>query len=199
MLGAMTTVPRCPGPTLRPLTASVPATALTAARGRAGQSPPAFGALLERGRRPAAAASCPSLPAPKRSERPSGHEAQRKEAGWHERSPRALPAREADPDLVPFRPLPAVIAPTPSPVSPPAARTDVPRLAEQLVTRLRVGRAREGAVVELRLSLAERGELDVRLVEAAHGIELHVEGADESLERALHRELERRGVCLAER
>ena len=108
------------------------------------------------------------------------------------------PSREkvsdSDPvDLVPFRPLPSVLTPPPVPVASQATvRTDVSRLAEQLVTRLRVGRAKEGAVVELRLSVGDR-ELDVRLLETARGIELSTD-ADPSMRQALSRELAARGL-----
>ncbi|MBN8617109.1 MAG: hypothetical protein J0L92_41405 [Deltaproteobacteria bacterium] len=109
------------------------------------------------------------------------------------RAPREKVSDRDPADLAPFRPLPAVLSPPPMPVaSQVTIRADVSRLAEQLVTRLRVGRAKEGAVVELRLSVGDR-ELDVRLVETVRGIELQTD-ADPSMRQALSRELAARGL-----
>lgn len=92
--------------------------------------------------------------------------------------------------------MPSILGPLPAPVTlaPQPPRVDVARLAGEVLTRLRVGRAREGAVVELRVRLSGRGELDVRVVESARGLELQADGADEPLRRALRDELARRGL-----
>ena len=112
---------------------------------------------------------------------------------------RVDPPREAErepSELLAFRPLPQILQPPPMTiVTPPAPRGDLGRLADQLVTRLRVGRSREGAAVELRLALGDR-ELDVRLVETPHGLELHT-SADDALRDAMTRELTARGLTLA--
>lgn len=96
-------------------------------------------------------------------------------------------------ELAAFRPLPSVLQPPPTPLEPPtAARAELARAAaEQLVTRLRVGRTREGALVELRVRVGGR-ELDVRLAESANGVTLHTD--DDALRSALVQELGRRGV-----
>lgn len=110
------------------------------------------------------------------------------------RSPREKVIERDPTDLAPFRPLP-VLTPPQVPVSPPVAhRADLARIAEQVVTRLRVGRSREGALVELRLAVGERA-VDLRLVETSHGIELHTD-ADEPMRRALARELAARGLAI---
>lgn len=109
-------------------------------------------------------------------------------------------ASDAEPDLQTFRPPPSVLAPpgafaavVVSSRPPPIPRADLARLAEQLVTRLRVGRSRDGAVVELRLAVAGR-DVEVRLRERDGEIEVELEGADDRLRAALNAELSARGV-----
>jgi hypothetical protein len=104
-------------------------------------------------------------------------------------------ARDAA-ELPAHRLLPQALQPPPSLVAPHAlARPELQRVAEQLVTRLRVGRSREGASVELQLTLGGR-ELDVRLLETMHGLEVHADG-DDALRDAITRELRARGLPLA--
>lgn len=112
-------------------------------------------------------------------------------------APRREAVLDRDPgDLAPFRLLPTVLTAPIAPTSAPSmARVELARAAEQLVTRLRVGRTREGALVELRLALGGR-ELDLRLVETPHGIELHTNDADDGLRRALASELAARGLAI---
>ncbi|MBX7195394.1 MAG: hypothetical protein K1X94_25285 [Sandaracinaceae bacterium] len=125
-----------------------------------------------------------------------GEGAERRERARSRR--RGVEGIEHDPreglELQPFRPSPAILLPPPEQTVP-RARPELARLAEQLVTRLRVGRAREGALVELRLSLGAQ-EVDVRLVEGARGIVLETD-AEPGLRAAIERELAARGLSLA--
>jgi hypothetical protein len=170
-------------------------TPLTEARSR-------FGAILQR----AASTTLRDTLEPRGGVKPMF--AQRVPNGRHDdahaaATPERRPAKRHDrgePDpcepLAAFRLPPQVLqAPSGAVAPPPAPRNEVARLAEQLVTRLRVGRSREGASVELRLALSGR-ELDVRLVETAHGLELHADG-DDTLCEAIARELVARGLPLA--
>jgi hypothetical protein len=131
--------------------------------------------------------------APKPAQRPAGARDGEANVSRPIRAPREKVLDRDPADLAPFRLLPAVLSPPPAPVaSQPAVRNDISRLAEQLVTRLRVGRGKEGAIVELRLSVGDRS-LDVRLVETARGIELQTD-AEPSMRQALARELAGRGL-----
>lgn len=159
-----------------------------------------FAAALAGPPRPGeAATAAPARPEPKptTAKRPPARTEPEAATSKAPRRPEARhEAVERDPsELAAFRVLPSVLQP-PAPVAPPpTARTDVARLAEQLVTRLRVGRTREGAMVELRLSLGDR-ELDVRLLETPHGLTLQLEG-DDALHGAIQRELLARGLPLS--
>lgn len=96
-------------------------------------------------------------------------------------------------DLAPFRPLPTILGPGAAPTRPtPSALAPSPW--SELVTRLRVGRTREGALVQIRLELPGRGRLDVEIVDAVDGVEIRAEDASPKLREALTRELARRGL-----
>lgn len=90
---------------------------------------------------------------------------------------------------------PSILVPPAPPVSPVASPLppELWRAVEQLVSRLRVGRSREGAIVELRVTLEGR-EVDVSLLEVSEGIVLRT--GDPDLDGRLERELAQRGVAV---
>ncbi len=92
--------------------------------------------------------------------------------------------------------LPSILSPPPAPLAPAHAPPppEVLLAIERLVSRLRVGRSREGALVELRVTLGGR-EVDVRLTETHEGIVLVTD--EPALARRLGGELARRGIALA--
>jgi hypothetical protein len=72
-------------------------------------------------------------------------------------------------------------------------RPPAPSWSEAL-TRLRVGRTRDGALVQIRLELPGRSTLDVEVLESIDGVEVDAGDASPILRAALARELARRGL-----
>lgn len=93
-------------------------------------------------------------------------------------------------ELAPFRPAPSVLAPPTLGPAPPVVPPPMPAC----LVRLRVGRSRDGEVVQLRVRTPEGRELDVDVVASPRGIEVRAEGASAAWKARLARTLAARGV-----
>jgi hypothetical protein len=92
--------------------------------------------------------------------------------------------------LAPFRPVPAVLVPpslAPATASPPPL--------PPCLVRLRVGRSRDGELVQLRVRAPDGRELDVEVRASPRGVEVHAEGASDAWKAHLARTLAARGVA----
>ncbi|GAB4198812.1 MAG: hypothetical protein OHK0013_08370 [Sandaracinaceae bacterium] len=94
------------------------------------------------------------------------------------------------PALVPFRPLPAVLVAPPAPVLQPPG----PTVSPSPLLRLRVGRSREGEIVQLRLRAPDGSELDVEVIASSRGVVIHAGDASPAWRARLARALDARGV-----